>query len=207
MKNKPVVFTVLSLAVLIMISCSLSSALGPAPVSAVSPTSTSTDQPTPAQSARQSTKAPVLNPPVANATAASNLPLSTPVSAGTSAPCDKATLVSVVSVPDGTVFHPGDPVVKTWRLMNAGSCTWTTAYRLIFDRGYNFLGVKFVNLAKPVAPGQTADISLKFPAPTPPGTYESFWNLQGPAGTIFGLGENGAVPLNIRIVVQAKQGK
>jgi hypothetical protein len=130
--------------------------------------------------------------------------LSAPSAAATITPCDRATLVADVSVPPDTVFHPGDPVVKTWRLMNAGSCTWTTAYKLIFDRGYDFFSSRSVNLDTPVAPGQMADITLSFPAPTPLGTYESLWNLQGPGGTIFGVGPNGSVPLSIRIIVQPK---
>jgi hypothetical protein len=105
-------------------------------------------------------------------------------------------------VPDGTIFSPGDEVVKTWQVMNSGSCTWTTAYQIIYDHGYDFISARAVNLARPVAPGQTVDISLSFPAPTPLGNYASFWNLQSPAGTIFGVGPNGDIPLDIRISVQ-----
>jgi len=116
-------------------------------------------------------------------------------------------LVSDVSVPVGTIFHPGDAVVKTWRLMNVGSCTWTPAYKVVFDRGYDFMSARSVNLAKSAAPGQTVDISLSFSAPDPLGNYASFWNLQDPAGTIFGVGLNGSVPLAIRISVQAGPAK
>jgi hypothetical protein len=107
-----------------------------------------------------------------------------------------------VSLPAGTEVHSGDPLMKTWRIMNAGSCTWTTAYRLIFDRGYDFISARAVNLAGTVAPGATVDITLTFHAPGPVGNYESDWNLQGPAGTIFGVGPNGNQPLVIRISVQ-----
>jgi hypothetical protein len=116
-------------------------------------------------------------------------------------------LVADVSVPEGTVFHPADPVVKTWRLMNMGNCTWTTAYKLVFDHGYNFLGIKSIPLANTVAPGETVDITLKFPAPDTLGTYLSYWNLQDPAGNIFGVGANVNVPLSIRIVIQPKPKK
>jgi hypothetical protein len=201
MKNKPLGLTFILFIVLILVSCNLVSVLSPAAAVAANPTVTSTVQTTltqPAQPALQATNPPI-RPPVVS-TLLPTLALSAPTIAVTSVPCDRAALVADVTVPDGTVVTQGDAVVKTWRLMNIGSCTWTTAYKLIFDHGYNFLGVKSIYLAKPVAPGETADISLNFTAPDPLGAYQSFWNLQGPAGT----GPNGGVPLEIRIVIQAK---
>ena len=196
---------IISLTVLVLVSCNLLAMLQPAPLFVGSPTATSTLQITlalPTQPAAQATSAPTLSP--APRTNLPTLVLSVPTPTATAIPCDKAVFVSDVSVPDGTVFHAGDAVVKTWQVMNAGSCTWTTAYMLIFDHGYNFLGVKSINLATPAAPGETADITLKFSAPAPPGTYASYWKLQGPAGVIFGTGPNGDVPLGIKIVIQPK---
>ena len=40
-----------------------------------------------------------------------------------------------VTVPDGTVFNPGDTFTKTWRLENTGSCAWTTGTALVFTSG------------------------------------------------------------------------
>jgi hypothetical protein len=205
MKNKAVLLTIISLTVLVLVSCNLLAVLRPAQVFAVSPTTTSTLQTTlalPTQPVPQATSAPT-RPPTPKKilpTLASSVPTIT----ATAIPCNKAVFVSDVSVPDGAVFHPGDAVVKTWQVMNAGSCTWTTDYKLIFDHGYNFLGVKSINLATPAAPGETANITLKFSAPAPLGTYESYWNLQGPAGVIFGTGSNGDGPLGIKIVIQPK---
>jgi len=45
--------------------------------------------------------------------------------------CDAASFVRDVTVPDGTKMEPGDDFTKTWRLLNAGTCSWTTAYRLV----------------------------------------------------------------------------
>ena len=203
MENKRSVLTALALAVLFMASCSLIGVLRPASASAANATATAIVQPTfnqPTQPVRQATNIPA-TPLLASETPAATLVISTPISLASTVPCDQAVLVADVSAPDGTIFHPNDTVVKTWRLMNAGSCTWTTAYQLLFDRGYDFMGARTVNLAKSVAPGETADISLRFPAPTMPGNYESVWNLQDPAGTIFGTGPAGDVPLVIRISV------
>jgi hypothetical protein len=119
-------------------------------------------------------------------------------------PCDRAALVAIVKAPDGTSFHPGDPVVRTWQVKNTGSCTWTTDYQLVFAKGYDFLSVRSIHLAQTVAPGETANITLTFPAPEMLGTYQSTWNLQDPSGMLFGVGPNGGVPLNISIVITPK---
>ena len=41
------------------------------------------------------------------------------------ATCDLAQFVRDVTVPDGTTFLPGATFTKTWRLKNAGTCTWS----------------------------------------------------------------------------------
>ncbi len=208
MKNKPIQLTLLALGVLILISCNLVSALQPAAASAANSTPPVTLLPTQTQPVQQATiSSPRLKVGGTRLPAVPTAMVSVPTGAATLVPCDRATLVSDVSVPAGTVVHPGDAVVKTWRVMNAGSCTWTTAYRLIFDRGYDFISARAINLAGAVAPGATADITLTFPAPDTLGNYASFWNLQSPGGTIFGVGPNGDVPLEIRIIRSARAGQ
>ena len=208
MKNKRIILSMLAISVLILISCNLLSVLQPVAAAAANPTSTVTLAPTQTQPVSQATSpSPRLKVGGTRLPALPTAVLSAPTSAATTAPCDRARLVSDVSVPAGTIVHSGDPVVKTWRVMNVGSCTWTNAYRLIFDRGYDFISAREVNLAGTVAPGATVDITLNFYAPDPVGNYASFWNLQGPAGTIFGVGPNGNVPLDIRITVQVGPAK
>jgi hypothetical protein len=108
----------------------------------------------------------------------------------TSVPCDRAEFVSDVTVPDGTKIGPGTSFVKTWRLKNTGSCTWTTSYRVVFDSG-NALGAPAsFNLPTNVPPNGIADISVNMKAPDSPKDYESFWKLQNAAGITFGLGSN-----------------
>ncbi len=46
--------------------------------------------------------------------------------------CDQAQFVSDITVPDGAAFTPGASFTKTWRFMNAGTCTWTTSYKLVY---------------------------------------------------------------------------
>jgi hypothetical protein len=43
-----------------------------------------------------------------------------------------------------------------------------------------------------VAPGQTADVSVRLTAPLTTGSYRSNWMLRNPAGALFGIGTEAA---------------
>ena len=49
--------------------------------------------------------------------------------------CDRAQFIADVTVPDGTVYAPGAGFLKTWRLKNVGTCTWSTFYAMVFESG------------------------------------------------------------------------
>lgn len=115
--------------------------------------------------------------------------------------CDRVSFVSDVSVSDGTNFAPGAAFVKTWRLKNDGSCTWTTGYALVFDHGNAMNGPSAILLPSSVAPGQTIDISVNLVAPTAAGSYRGYWTLRNTAGLVFGLGDKGDVPFYVDIAV------
>jgi hypothetical protein len=110
--------------------------------------------------------------------------------------------VGDVTIVDDTVFHYGEPLTKTWRIRNVGTCTWNSAYRLIFAGGDKFAGPSAVPLPADVAPDQTVDISVTLTAPGAPGQYQSFWELQAPNGTVFGVGgsANGVIWIRIRVI-------
>jgi hypothetical protein len=123
------------------------------------------------------------------------------VTATSALPCDRADFVDDVTIPDGTKLAPGESFVKTWRLRNSGSCTWTTSYRVVFESG-NALGAPAsFNLPAEVPPGATTDISIQMKAPDAPKDYESNWKLQNASGTIFGTGSTGTKPFWARITV------
>lgn len=115
-------------------------------------------------------------------------------------PCDRASFVADVTIPDGTVMGPNTTFIKTWRLKNDGSCTWTTAYKLFFITGDAMNAPASVPLTGNVAPGQEVDLSVTFKAPATSGTYKSNWKLQNASGATFGLGnENQAFYVTINV--------
>jgi hypothetical protein len=96
--------------------------------------------------------------------------------------CHKAVFVEDVTYPPDTEVEEGEDFVKTWRLTNAGTCTWTTAYSLKYVAGEDLDAPLTVALSKTVVPGETADLSIIFTAPTAEGTYTGFWSLVDPDG-------------------------
>jgi hypothetical protein len=116
-------------------------------------------------------------------------------------PCYKAVFVTDVTIPDGTIINPGANFTKIWRILNAGSCTWTTGFKLIFDHGSAMSGPATVNLPSTVIPGQTIDLAVGLVAPTTQGTYQGFWKLQTDSGTTFGVPPDNNSPFWVVITV------
>jgi hypothetical protein len=102
--------------------------------------------------------------------------------------CDKIKFVGDVTTPDNTSFNPGVAFVKTWRIKNAGTCTWNPAYSLVFKSGDPMGGPAFVSLTRKVAPGQIIDVSINLVAPGIPGTYRGAWQMRNANGRLFGTG-------------------
>nr|BAL57194.1 hypothetical protein HGMM_F48B01C10 [uncultured prokaryote] len=128
-------------------------------------------------------------------------PFPSPLPGIVPAACDRATLVGDVTIPHGAILAPGAGFTKTWRLRNSGSCTWTTAYRLIFYSGEQMEAPTVIPLPWAVAPGQMVDLSINLIAPTSAGEHRAFWVLQNTAGALFGLGPAGNSPLELAIRV------
>lgn len=101
-------------------------------------------------------------------------------------PCNLGMFVRDITIPDGTVFKPGENFVKTWRLKNTGSCAWTSGYDIFFAGGDAMSAPSSVQLtAGTVNTGQTVDVSVNLKAPTPAGTYRGNWQLRDPGDVIF----------------------
>jgi hypothetical protein len=122
------------------------------------------------------------------------LPTNTPVPPTATAipiPCDRGQFVSDLSAPDNTQVAAGSTFVKTWRLKNNGSCTWTSGYALVFYNGDAMSGPASAPITNgTVPPGSTIDISVTLIAPTTTGTYKGNWRLRNAGGAIFGLGSD-----------------
>jgi hypothetical protein len=136
-------------------------------------------------------------PPQPTATATGTPASATPVAACT----DKATFIKDVTIPDGTRLLPGQSFVKTWRLRNDGTCTWTTDYVLVFAGGSSLGGPSAVPFATAVAPGHTVDLSVTLTAPAGNGAYESRWQLRNANNQLFGIGRNANSAFWVKIVV------
>ena len=107
------------------------------------------------------------------------------------ASCNRAQFIADVTIPDGTIFSPGSVFSKTWRLKNVGTCTWTTAYMLLFDTGAIMGGPGSVNLPNAVVPGQTVDLTINLNAPSAGGSYRGYWKFKDANGIPFGIGADG----------------
>lgn len=121
--------------------------------------------------------------------------------------CDQAAFEDDVTYPDNSVLDPGEEFIKTWRLRNAGTCSWNPDYAIVFDRGDSLGGPASAELtAGTVAPGETVDVSVALKAPNESGTYQGYWKLRNPAGQEFGLGENRDKDFWVKIIVEPPSG-
>jgi hypothetical protein len=84
---------------------------------------------------------------------------------------------------------PGDGFVKTWRVQNTGTCTWTPNYKLIYAYGNGAsaqMSGQSVNIPVNVAPGETVNLSVTLIAPHEQLMYQGFWQLENDKGRLFG---------------------
>jgi hypothetical protein len=127
-------------------------------------------------------------PPSVNTAVPTNTiipPTNRPPSSPTTAPtptqeCDKAQFIADVTVLDGTNMTPGQTFIKTWRIKNIGTCTWS-GYTLVFDDG-NSMGGAASSAIGNTPPGGTLDISINLTAPAAVGNYRGYWRIRNASG-------------------------
>ncbi len=100
--------------------------------------------------------------------------------------CYSSAFVKDITIPDGTVFSPGETFVKTWKFRNNGSCIWTSNFSIVFVQGDNMSGSN-EEIAQTVYVNQKADISVELTAPDTEGTYYGYWRLADGYGNAFGV--------------------
>ena len=118
---------------------------------------------------------------------------------------NEADFVQDVTVPDDTNIPAGDTFDKIWRLRNAGTCTWTSDYDVVFVDGNIMAGPPSAPLPSAVPPGSSVDVKLSLTAPGADGTHRGNWKLRTAAGVIFGLGDGGEKPFFVQIIVGAQK--
>lgn len=103
----------------------------------------------------------------------------------------RANYIQDVTIPDGTVIAPGAQFVKTWRVLNSGTCSWgpgSGMQNLQFISGSALGAPNLVPIPNPVPAGATADLSINMVAPTQAGLYKGNWKLRADNGALFGVG-------------------
>lgn len=93
--------------------------------------------------------------------------------------------VADITIPDDTVIPPGVGFVKTWRVLNNGTCPWPAGTNWVFAGGSQMGGPDALPVPA-TSPGKTADVSVYLIAPNTPGTYTGYWTLRTPAGQDLG---------------------
>jgi hypothetical protein len=106
-----------------------------------------------------------------------------------------------ITIPDDSPMAVGESFIKTWKLVNTGTCTWTTSYSARFFYGDRMGAPESVPFEASVLPAQSVEISIEMIAPTSPGTYQGNWKLSNTSGELFGIGPNGDLPFWVRIIV------
>lgn len=129
-------------------------------------------------------------------------PTSTPQPTATYIPCDWVQYISDITIADGTTLPASSSFTKTWRLRNIGSCTWTTAYSIVFASGDAMNAPSAINLPNSVPPGGTIDISVPMFAPEKSGTYQGYFKLRNAYSATFGIGASTQESFWVKVKVQ-----
>lgn len=98
-------------------------------------------------------------------------------------PRDEAQFDADPTIPDGTVFKPGDAFKKTWRVRNTGNTEWKD-YTLAFYAGDQMSAPAEVPVPL-TRLGELQQVSVSLIAPATPGAIKSTWMMQTAANQFF----------------------
>lgn len=112
-------------------------------------------------------------------------PATTPSPRPAGACVNDAAFVEDLTIPDGSVFTPGEPFDKRWVVRNSGSCDWGPDHRLV-PIGENRFGGPAEMALYPAKAGSSAEWQIDLIAPLQPGEYLGRWQARGPDGSPFG---------------------
>ena len=117
---------------------------------------------------------------------------------------NKAELIRSLTLNDYASLTPNSLYAKVWEVMNTGTCTWTSDYRVVFDSGDPFFDSSDIFIPTEVKPGETVEIRYNFYAPSDVKVYEGYWILQDAQKNKFGLGENFDDKLHFIFMIEKK---
>ncbi len=120
--------------------------------------------------------------------------VATATSAATKPPCNSATAKDL-TVPDDTKYTAGATFDKGWTFRNVGYCTWSSDFKLAFDRGDKMSGPDSKAIGVEVAPNGEVEVVLSLTAPSTAGKYRGYWMLQNADGADIG-------PVWVQIIVE-----
>ena len=200
MKSKLTIFSVL--VVMILTACGnkapATNAVATATV-ANTQAAVMTDTPAPAETA-------AINTPLA-AGEASATPANGPTVTSTPEPprptnvagcTNTAKFVADVTIPDNTPIDGGAEFVKTWRVLNSGTCIWASDYKLAYYSEERMNAPATVPLAI-TYPGQTLDISVTLTAPNSVGSHRANFVLENPDGLAMKISDDSRLWLIIQV--------
>lgn len=199
MKNRIIIFVAFILAYSLVLSACNASSM-------VTPTNTPDIQALVetgiAQTLDAATSSPTATVPSNTPTVTATLfPINTPTYdwRPTKAPCNAMEWIADVTIPDNTHLVPGTQFVKTWRIMNSGSCNWNTSWQLVFISGDQMGALNYVPIPRVVASGTMVDLSVMMTAPADLGLHTGNWMVMDPSGVRFGSGD-GTAPITVQII-------
>ncbi len=99
---------------------------------------------------------------------------------------NKMEFLGDVTIPDGQVIPAGSKFIKTWRVKNIGTTTWTATYKIRNWAGSLYGATTPILLGKEVKPNESTEISIEFTAPLNSGEYTSWWILSDEDEANFG---------------------
>jgi uncharacterized protein YkwD len=107
-----------------------------------------------------------------------------------------------VTIPDNTELTGSTAFVKTWRVMNNGTCIWASDYTLTYYSDERMGAPASVPLAL-TYPGQTLDISVPLTAPNVLGTHRGNFVIKNAEGLIMKIGSDSRLWLIINVKTTA----
>lgn len=97
---------------------------------------------------------------------------------------DSAAFVADVTVPDNESMDQGETFNKIWRIKNTGTCTWTSAYTLVFKKGEQMGAADSIPLRGETSPGASLDVAVDLIAPTTSAIYRADFVIHNPEGKV-----------------------